>query len=349
MNNRILKFAIAFYILQTFLIQHNNCNATVLVKIHDRKANGVVINLKDSLTNYNSQKNVQEKSISFLTFNAGLLRIKLLGITILENPPYIEERLKELPKQLKKIDADIIALQEVWAEKHKKYLIDSLKDTYPFYAYFSEKSFNKHQNGEIFFSKFPIDESCYNEFNNTSIDEKHFVSQGILSIKFTTKQFGEISCFDTHTTAGGALKHPEARKTDDIRDLQIRQMLELSKNSNGITVLMGDLNAGPGVSEQNYRSILQAGYDDTYLVGNSNTEDCVKCTWDPRNPLNSDGPHKTSPPQRIDHIFIPEKILEKFVITDAKVVFEDFSVKVENIKLITLSDHYGVFIKITCK
>ncbi|KAI4839301.1 hypothetical protein MKS88_001849 [Plasmodium brasilianum] len=74
------------------------------------------------------------KNLSFMSFNTGLLEYKICGICIYQNPPFISSRLLHIPFALKKTNADIIALQEVYDEKHVEYLKSNLNSSYPFCA-----------------------------------------------------------------------------------------------------------------------------------------------------------------------------------------------------------------------
>ncbi|GAB65636.1 endonuclease/exonuclease/phosphatase domain containing protein [Plasmodium cynomolgi strain B] len=74
------------------------------------------------------------KNLSFMSFNTGLLEYKICGVCIYQNPPFISNRLLHIPFALKKTNADIIALQEVYDEKHVEYLKNHLTANYPFCA-----------------------------------------------------------------------------------------------------------------------------------------------------------------------------------------------------------------------
>ncbi|EUD67883.1 hypothetical protein C922_01495 [Plasmodium inui San Antonio 1] len=74
------------------------------------------------------------KNLSFMSFNTGLLEYKICGVCIYQNPPFISNRLLHIPFALKRTNADIIALQEVYDEKHVEYLKNHLMPKYPFYA-----------------------------------------------------------------------------------------------------------------------------------------------------------------------------------------------------------------------
>lgn len=283
--------------------------------------------------------------LSILTFNVGLLIINILGIK-LEPVPYIEERLKYIAIALNRLSPDIISLQEIYREKDKQYLISSLKDNYPYYSYYTHSPIIGLNNSFMLFSKEPIIETKFYRFNdNYSIDEKYFDNKGILVSSIKSKEFGMLDIYNTHTTAGGLFSHPESKRVDLIRALQIKQLLNLIKvSSYHYSIITGDINAGMGVSEDNYNLIIKNDFIDTFNYKNPND---IANTWDPKNILNSNGPHKTSPAQRIDHIFIHKT--SKFHTVSAEIIFKNPIVPIVNNKMLTISDHYGLLIKIIKK
>ncbi|SBS84752.1 endonuclease/exonuclease/phosphatase domain containing protein [Plasmodium ovale curtisi] len=114
--------------------------------LHNRYYNAVPYNGKeDTEDNGNDQTrekgkkglkivNRMLKNLSLMSFNTGLLEYKIWGVCIYQNPPFISNRLLHIPIALKKTNADIIALQEVYDEKHVEYLKANLMSSYPFYA-----------------------------------------------------------------------------------------------------------------------------------------------------------------------------------------------------------------------
>ncbi|ANQ07362.1 Endonuclease/exonuclease/phosphatase domain containing protein [Plasmodium coatneyi] len=116
-----------------------------LAEPSDRKSSGVSscvpIDQRNDQTGkeQKDEKNLQImnkmlKNLSFMSFNTGLLEYKICGVCIYQNPPFISSRLMHIPYALKKTNADIIALQEVYDEKHVEYLKNQLMANYPFCA-----------------------------------------------------------------------------------------------------------------------------------------------------------------------------------------------------------------------
>ena len=71
-----------------------------------------------------------------VTLNVGLLRA--LGGRI-EPAPFVTQRLKALPNALRKLNANILALQEIYCDEHRAVLRDQLQDVFPHSAYAKEK------------------------------------------------------------------------------------------------------------------------------------------------------------------------------------------------------------------
>lgn len=151
-------------------------------------------------------------------------------------------------------------------------------------------------------------------------------------------RFVDFSMIGFHVTSGGLRLHPESPASESVRAQQVEEILAAARSEAAI-VIAGDLNAGPGVSQVNYDQIIAAGYLDCLAACGKQDQ----ATWDPLNPLNATGPHRTSPPQRCDHIFVQRSALEKGIVTlaGAETVFREPIVSVPG-QRVTLSDHYGV-------
>lgn len=75
----------------------------------------------------------------------------------------------------------------------------------------------------------------------------------------------------------------------------------------------GDLNCGPEASPGNYQSLLDQGFIDATTTDVATLKDSKVvmsppapsfCTWDPKNYLNTIGPHADCPGQRCDHVLL---------------------------------------------
>ncbi len=275
--------------------------------------------------------------LRIVTLNAGLLSV--LGGR-LEFAPFVAERLAALPAALRRLDADVVALQEVYRQEHRELILAQLRDVFPHVAYRRERRNRGIENGQLTLSRTPVTGSL-TLFRDATIDEKVVDNKGVLSCRIDLGGGGGLLLLNLHTTAGSFLLHPEAPKTNRVRSRQIRQALSLAAPEAGPTILAGDLNAGPGVSEENFRQVLAAGYDSAYDL--THAPDQV-CTWDPANRLNSNGPHKTSPPQRIDHVFLRRTDLAagRIRLLQSAICCSEETVPTPAGEVVSVSDHYGL-------
>jgi endonuclease/exonuclease/phosphatase family metal-dependent hydrolase len=300
---------------------------------------------------FSAEAGMKTDSVSIATFNAGILYGQLFKKTVFEPVPFSKERIDKLAGFLTKLDVDVIGLQEVYNPEDKEKIIQSVKDTYPYAIYFKRSQLLKvgFNNGMMFLSRFPILKADFEMYQKNPVTEKIVVDKGILSIAIKVND-QRIILSNTHTTAGGVMYHTESDKANEIRTKQIQQTMELTDSLAGeddVKVILGDFNAGPGVSEVNYRYLIENGYVDSYELGC--TQNCQAITWAPDNKLNANGHFPDSPPQRIVHIFIHRKKLNDFKVVEVGVILDEEVVPVENSELVTLSDHYGYFCKISMK
>ena len=61
--------------------------------------------------------------LKICSFNLGLLRVKVFGLTAKASPPYVAERFKQIPAALCRSGADIVFLQEIYEEAHVEALL----------------------------------------------------------------------------------------------------------------------------------------------------------------------------------------------------------------------------------
>lgn len=273
-----------------------------------------------------------------LTFNAGLLR--LFG-SLLEPAPHVTERFDALAGELRATGADVIAIQEIYRERHRQRLCGALSDLYPFHAARGGRGFSlRLADGLLVLSRWPI-EARLHRFASGAREERWFGDRGVLAASLAPEG-RELRIFNVHATAGGLFSHPESRAADDVRLRQIAEILRLADEApDAASMLMGDFNTGPGTSESNYQAILDSGWIDCYARLNPSRSDP---TWDPANALNRRGPHQSSPAQRIDHVFLRRSDVERARVRplEARIAFREPVVRLRDSSLVTLSDHYGL-------
>jgi endonuclease/exonuclease/phosphatase family metal-dependent hydrolase len=287
-------------------------------------------------------------SISIGTYNAGLIELRLFGRTLFSFAPYVLQRSIALPKFLMHTGCDVICLQEVFERSHAEYLKEQLASVYP-YQYFPRTHRPKvFDTGLALLSKFPIQRTSVKFFSNQLLEEKMLAPKGYITARFSAPDFGTINILNSHTTAGGSKHHPESNTSDACRDKQLNELVNASETaakSGDITIIAGDLNCGPEASSNNFNTLLRKGFTDS-VAGWYLGKGQPPVTWDPVNSLNVDSPHKTSPPQRIDHVLIASSG-SKIDILDVKKIGAEASVEITPSSRITISDHYGFVVTLS--
>jgi endonuclease/exonuclease/phosphatase (EEP) superfamily protein YafD len=259
------------------------------------------------------------RQLHLITFNAGLLRA---AGGLLQPAPYVTERLAALPHALIASGADLLFLQEVYGRRNRAAVADACRETFPHAASPPNRPHLGIDTGLMVLSREPI-RAEFHPFRAAVWEERLAGRKGFQYIRTSAGAFVNF-----HATAGGLWRHPESEAAERERARQIEQMLGEAADAR---VFAGDLNAGPGVSDANYRLFAAQGLADAYLLHNAEAP-----TWDPANPLNESGPHQTSPPQRCDHIFV-----RGVEVIGSAIVFDRPTVATPR-GTVTLSDHYGV-------
>ena len=287
-------------------------------------------------------------AVSLLTLNCGLLRIGALGRVLLEPAPFIAERLAALPAALRQVDADIVALQEIYKNAHKRAVMSALADRWPHAAFPQGRPPHKIDSGLLVLSRHPMPAARFHPFKDAPRDERYFVHRGAFETVHEAPGFGSLRLLSFHTTAGGTRHDPESVMADTIRGRQIDAILGLAERgpADQAAVLIGDLNAGPPVSMDNYRQVIARGYADLFAEGAGETAAASAVTWDSQQPLNKRGPHNHQRPQRIDHIFLKRDWLARWRVAEARIVLTEPVVSVPGEGRVTVADHYGVYVRL---
>jgi endonuclease/exonuclease/phosphatase family metal-dependent hydrolase len=277
--------------------------------------------------------------LRILTFNAGLLKLKLFGRTLVEPAPYVDERFPYLAPALLSSGADIIALQEVYDRKHQARLADDLKAAYPHHAVSPIRPWRPLGAALMLLSKFPIAETQFIMFKDVPPDERLFVDKGMIVATVDAGSFGPIVISNSHHTSGGMLHHPEGAYTSRARSRQYRQLFDvLDRDASADRFAVGDFNCGPEALPKNYQELLSSGYTDAWAA----CHNASAPTWDPKNELNAHGPHRLTSAQRMDHILFRAGARRSITVKDVKIIFNDPCVSVSGGRKVTISDHYGL-------
>ena len=277
--------------------------------------------------------------ISLLTINAAIQDIRLFARSVYCPVGHTLERLHGLAGKIRSLDPDIICIQELFHHDLQRRIHALLRDRYPHMSGLARAGFKTRLDNELLvISKFPLAPGRLVRFRHAAMEERLFTSKGYYETDVTLPKAGTIHLINFHMTAGGIHHHPESPRMEQIRALQIRQLLGLLEG-NKPTLLAGDLNAGLETSRSNYDEVINRGFIDAFLGCEGKG-----VTWDPDNPLVADHGEGHLPAQRIDHVFMDAAASKLLVPVQARIVLQDACVSLKGNVRVPVSDHYGVLI-----
>jgi endonuclease/exonuclease/phosphatase family metal-dependent hydrolase len=281
--------------------------------------------------------------LDLMTLNLGLLAVRPWGLRGPSLMPHVDERLAAAPDHLHSTGADIIALQEVYATCHRRFLENSLSEIYPYTAAPRKQLRSVLGSGLMFLSKHPIASAEFVPLRDESIIRNVVSERGCLFITVNIAGFGVLRLINLHLSVGG--ESQESKKAgENVRQIaEIEQVLATARSFGSIPpILVGDFNCSPIVNREVYARIIEAGFVDAFAAAASKEQKRDAVTWDRTNPLNAVGRHKDSPSQRIDHVFVPSALARTVVPVMSRIAFTKPTVEVARGRAVTLSDHYGL-------
>jgi endonuclease/exonuclease/phosphatase family metal-dependent hydrolase len=246
---------------------------------------------------------IEHSGLRVATLNVGLLRMQIGRFSIFEPVPRVAERMVGLPRFLRTLGVDVLALQEVFVRGYRRQLVHELAEVFPHAA--AGVSHSWMGNGLITLSRHPIEVSAFQRFRHDFLMVRPFATFGLLHTRIRRPGGATLEFFNTHLTAG-PFGDPERARVEAMRDRQIQQLIgaaDAVAEKSAPVIVAGDFNAGPGVSEANYRRFAEADFGDAFVRAERRGS-ALEATWTPENTLTRSGPHSTSPPQRIDHVFL---------------------------------------------
>jgi endonuclease/exonuclease/phosphatase family metal-dependent hydrolase len=158
---------------------------------------------------------------------------------------------------------------------------------------------------------------------------------------------GSTRVINTHIAASLPFADAESEASKANQKREIDQLIEAAAASGGgAAILIGDFNTSDKIHPENYQRIVDAGYDDAFLVANESSASSEAVTWDAANPLNRHGRFRYPPSQRIDHVFVAKCSRRSLLPIAADIVFKERSVKLGSGQQTPLSDHYGLLVTV---
>jgi endonuclease/exonuclease/phosphatase family metal-dependent hydrolase len=203
----------------------------------------------------------------------------------------------------------------------------------------------ENQSGLLLLSKYPLKKKDYLAL------ESSFGDRGVLSATIETELLPSVNLFCTHLAATqSGIEYPgEYDSWAGERAVQIDRTIKLMddrKTNKSTSVLMGDLNCGPGgdgfegEDTDGFSRLLDAGFTADYL--DSTTTKCTFCK-------DNDLVGADSSSVLIDHVLfsdLPDSVTQ----TTTRVFDDSITLDVDGKTLEThRSDHYGLAVTVTGK
>jgi endonuclease/exonuclease/phosphatase family metal-dependent hydrolase len=289
-------------------------------------------------------------ALRLLTLNVGLLAFRIWGRRGLSFAPHIDERLASTPDHLNAIEADIIALQEIYDGAHSRFIRDALFRTHP-YAFFPRSLRSVLGSGLMVLSRHPIVQAEFLRGRGGPVIANTISEKGALCVMVDIAGYGPLRLINVHLSVGGAFRRPQIKESRTHRATEIDQVLALSRPSPGRppAILVGDFNCSPLVSPEIYDRIIAAGFIDAFAAVTPADIARNAVTWDRANPANANGRYRHAPSQRIDHVFIPAALRDHTIPVSSAIEFQNPTVPVAAARTVTLSDHYGLSVRLALK
>ena len=283
-------------------------------------------------------REIEAMTLSVMTLNLGLLAWRPFGFARISIDRHIEERLAAAPAHLRASGADIVALQEVYASRDRRFLRESLRDVYP-HSFAPWKPRSVLGSGLMILSRYPITQADLVRRHRAPGSHSVISEKACLCTDIEVPGYGILRLINLHLTVGGERRPHGA---DVRRFAEIDEILAIATTpDHAPALLVGDFNSGPIVNSDVYERIIAAGFADAFsATPRHRSADAV--TWDQNNPLNATGRHRHSPSQRIDHVFVPSSLAMNVVPFMTRIEFNKATIDVGRGRRVTLSDHYGL-------
>jgi endonuclease/exonuclease/phosphatase family metal-dependent hydrolase len=280
------------------------------------------------------------RPLRLLTFNLGLFGVDRFGHPMLRGQ--VTRRLQAAAGSLRWLDVDIIALQEIFAARHKAFLREQLSPVYRF-SHVPAGGASLLGSGLMLFSRVPLVPAPSVPLGNWT---NRFVANRVIQVAAIEHQMlGPLRILNVHLAAEESV-WMSADALHRSRLKKIVQVIKLATSGAQPAILLGDFNTSPMVASVLYAKLVGAGLVDTFVTGRAPGELRDDVTWDPMNPLNKFGRFQHSPAQRIDHVFLAPPLAQRSRVRSWKRCFEDPIVELDSGLRVPLSDHYGVVVEL---
>lgn len=203
-------------------------------------------------------------TLRVLTYNVSLLKAPVVGDVV----KLVDDRAKKLPTELssfaKTENIDVIALQEVWDDKHADSIKAELAQLgFEFARNTSKSTFNFGDGLLVAYRNLYLEKSEFAGFKKKAGFEG-FTQKGFSVLKLSkAKDEPAFLVLNTHLQTLTTKNSVATVKAEDDASLdQIKQLggfIDNSANKALPALLMGDFNCGPGYAQKSYDALLALG------------------------------------------------------------------------------------------
>lgn len=284
------------------------------------------------------RNSIVTNTLTILTLNLAMVAVPLPTGMEIPISPYIARRLNAAPAMLRDSGADILMLQEVFTPRCRAALLESMKDTHP-YALWRRSGASLMGNGLLILSRWPIDKGQFIPFTGKHRLAQSVWQRGLLTAELQVARLGALRLVNVHLSPDPPFITPDGSRTRAYRAREIEFLLAAAADSAEETILAGDFNASPEICPDDYRSLVEGGYNDVFadIHGSRSAP-----TFERSNLLVRKGRYRAWPDQRADHILLKAGTQLKPV--NAQIVFREPLADSDGAPQHPLSDHYGVLV-----
>lgn len=238
------------------------------------------------------------------------MKIKLLQWNIL-----YKENIDNIISELKRINPDIVCVQELWLEKNSTDVIDKLRRIYSYIDYTVADTFEGcGSQCNAILSKYPLTNSIHKYVQEPSDEKGDYSKEGRMYIE------DKVIIGNTYLNVGTVhLSYVHRFESNDAKDKEVNNLLEQLKKHTDKYIFTGDLNFNRDSSYINLIKDILKYYE-------------TSNTWTTK-PFSYNGFEENKLNWKLDHVFSTNDI------------------KVENIEVINTkySDHLPILVEITLK
>lgn len=277
--------------------------------------------------------------VRVLTLNLGLLGLDI-GPWRIAVDRHLDARLAAAPGLLASINADILALQEIYSHADIAFLTKALGARYPYRA-LPPQTGTLVGSGLMLLSRFPIVRNVFLPSSRSrwrTLRRQH----GVLATDVDLAGLGCMRFFNAHISASLPFSSSASAASSANRRGEIAHLLEAARSARSDAILVGDFNASPAVHAGDYAELVRAGFVDSFRAVKPDADARGEATWNSTNPLNMHGRYRDAPSQRIDHLFVPQS--SALCPVSAEIVLREAVVRGRNGEMVPLSDHYGLLV-----